>query len=274
MTMKLYYEKDEDRITTDATIAHYGVKGMRWGVRRENLSRSNVKKAAKKVGKKIAPMDIEAMKKDPVLNAAARAAKRSGQFGKYMVTPQTDSVRGGIAGVKAKAHNLLAGRQEAGARAAAKDAASFRDGVKQIDAQLKSGKFQGKEGKRQMKDAKLEKSFRDASKNLKEQAKVETNPKKRERMLRDADSMDQDARTVKEFSQRKDAKSVAQLKQMRQIFKDSEAAMTQMSKEWAASAAQNRAKAKQYESQADASYKKQMKRNYGFGFDPKTNRPR
>lgn len=65
MTMKLYYEKDEDRITTDATIAHYGVKGMRWGVRRQRAlsnkraylakkgkqEREDIKSAIKTAGK-------------------------------------------------------------------------------------------------------------------------------------------------------------------------------------------------------------------------------
>ena len=43
--MKTHYESN-DGSTTDATIAHYGVKGMRWGVRSKRVT-SGVKRAVK-----------------------------------------------------------------------------------------------------------------------------------------------------------------------------------------------------------------------------------
>lgn len=49
MTRYEYYEKNDGEIT-DAHIAHYGKKGMRWGVRNE---RKRVGKGVRKLGKKL-----------------------------------------------------------------------------------------------------------------------------------------------------------------------------------------------------------------------------
>lgn len=100
-----FYEIDRGRITTDATIAHYGVKGMHWGVRRTpaQLGRK-IKTGAKEFAKmQVGQTDRQkaerAKWKKGLQTTSEKAKAGAKEFAKFQVG-QTDWQKAGRAKTK------------------------------------------------------------------------------------------------------------------------------------------------------------------------------
>lgn len=193
---------DEDTQDEVEHISHYGVKGMKWGVRRTAAQLGRAVKAAD------AAVGIEAGTRN-------RAA------------------------LKAKIYNVIAGRQEAAARNARKDAAVLDNVVKIVEDQA-SGKTTPSL------HASRVSAFKTSANTMRKLAKTEPNEKEAAKLNKKADSLDKKADTW----QKRIAKNKEYAKQVLPDWKKAASEMHALADKYANKAQTNRERAKKAEDRA------------------------